>query len=116
MAKKLKRSVKPKNSMSSFTYYIPAPPSRKSGYREREFDKILTGILQSGFIIESLQTQSVGNEDGAGLFVIAVLRAPTSAIAKLDFGQDIQEKFKLAHSHSSPDIVLDDDGEFSDDL
>jgi hypothetical protein len=109
-----KRSVKsgnPKGKLSSFTYYIPAPPSRKSGYREREFDKIMTGILQVGFEIVSLQTQAVGGSDNAGLFIMAVLRAPTAKIAGHDEALDIQDRFKLAHTHSSPDIIMDEDNE-----
>jgi len=111
MAKKARTLKKAKNSFSTFTYFIPAPPARKTGYREKEFDKILTGILQSGFEIINLQTQSIATEQGAGMFVVALLKAPSSAIAKLDHNQDIHEKFQLSHSHSSPDIVLDEDDE-----
>jgi hypothetical protein len=111
MAKKAKTLKKAKSSFSTFTYFIPAPPARKTGYREKEFDKILTGILQSGFEIINLQTQSVATEQGAGMFVVALLKAASSNVAKLDLNQDIHEKFKLSHSHSSPDIVLDEDDE-----
>lgn len=115
MSKRAIRSTTTKGLKSTFTYYIPAPPNRKSGYREKEFDKIITGILSSGFIIESLQTQAVGHEGSSGLFVLIVLKAPNAKVAKLDALQDIQEKFKLSSSHSSPDIILEDD-EFSDDI
>ncbi len=107
MSTRSKKSGKAKGQLSTFTYYIPAPPSRKTGYREREFDKILTGIMQSGFEVKSLQTQSVKE----GMFVVAILKAPSNKIAQLDLGQDIQEKFKLTHQHSSPDIIMDDDEE-----
>jgi len=90
---------------STFTYFIPAPPSRKSGYREREFDKIMRGIFESGLELVSLQTQSVPT----GIFVIAVLKTTNKKIFKLDEKFDIQENFRLAHSPGSPDIILDDD-------
>ena len=92
-------------SMKTFTYFIPTPPARKSGYREKEFDKIMQGILQSGFKLLELQTQSTPN----GVFVIALLGIPNKKIAALDAELDLHEQFKLKDSHSSPDIILDDD-------
>lgn len=111
MATKQKRSTRKKSVLSTFTYYIPAPPHRKSGYREKEFDKILTGILASGFKIVSLHTQAVNS----GLYVMAVLEAQDIKVSKLDEFQDIHERFRFSETHSSPDIILEDE-EFSDDF
>lgn len=115
MAKRNKTKPSGKNKLSTFTYYIPAPPHRKSGYREKEFDKILTGILDSGFEIVSLQTQGVGNENGAGLFIIAVLRSPSVKVRDLDRDHDIQDRFRLATTHANSDIILEED-EYSDEI
>lgn len=90
---------------TTFTYFIPAPPHRKSGYREIEFDKIMQGILESGFEIETFETQSTEN----GLFIIAVLKTNQKKVFALDAKQDMHEKYKLAHTHSSPDIILDEE-------
>jgi hypothetical protein len=108
MSRRPKRLAKPKSPLSSFTYYIPSPPQRKSGYREKEFDKILTGILKSGFQIVEMKTQAVGNENGAGMFVMAILKAPNAKIGALDENQEVQDLFKLSDTHSSPDIILED--------
>ena len=89
----------------TFTYFIPAPPHRKNGYREKEFDKIMHGILQSGFELIDLKTQAMEN----GMFVLALLKVPNKKIAKIDENLDMQDKFKLRDSHSSPDIELDDE-------
>jgi hypothetical protein len=89
----------------TFTYYIPAPSHRKSGYREMEFDKIMQGILSSGFEIETLQSQ--GTEHG--LFVLVVLKTNSKKIFDMDAALDFHDKFKLSHSHSSPDIILDEE-------
>jgi hypothetical protein len=102
-------SGKSKNLIKTFTFYIPAPPHRKTGYREREFDKIMQGILTSGFELIDLQIQAVGGSDNSGLFIVTTLKARDKKAWDLDVGLDIQEKFKLAHSHSSPDIVLEDE-------
>ncbi len=104
------RSVKSGRKMyrTTFTYFIPAPPHRKTGYREREFDKIMQGILSTGFEIESLQTQATGGE-GGGLFVVAILKTNSKKVFELDLNQDLHDRFKLSHSHSSPDIILDEE-------
>jgi hypothetical protein len=107
MSNRSVKSTKKTSFLSTFTYFIPAPPHRKSGYREREFDKIMAGILQSGFELEKLETQAVET----GLYVVAVLRSRTKKIYQLDASQDLQENFKLSHSHSTPDIELDPDEE-----
>jgi hypothetical protein len=93
---------------TTFTYFIPAPPHRKSGYREIEFDKIMQGILSTGFEIESLQTQATSGESG-GLFVVALLKTKSKKIFEMDQKQDLHDRFKLTHTHSSPDIILDEE-------
>lgn len=90
---------------TSFTYFIPAPPSRKSGYREIEFDKIMRGILELGFEIENFSTESTPN----GMFVMTILRTKSKKVFEMDLAHDMQDRFKLSHSHSSPDIILDED-------
>jgi hypothetical protein len=93
---------------TTFTYFIPAPPHRKSGYREIEFDKIMQGILSSGFEVESFQAQATGGESG-GLFVVALLKTNSKKIFEMDQKQDLHARFKLTHTHSSPDIILDEE-------
>lgn len=65
----------------------------------------MRGILTSGYEIQQILTESVEG----GLFIIALLRAPTKKVALLDEQLDIQERFKLSHAHSSPDIILDEE-------
>ena len=106
-----KTSIKPKISgnkkkeFKTFTYFIPSPPHRKNGYREKEFDKIMQGILQSGFELIDLQTQGMEH----GMFVLALLKVPSAKIAKIDEHLDMHDKFKLRDSHPSSDIELDDE-------
>lgn len=106
MSTRSKTSESKKGLIKTFTFYIPAPPHRKSGYREREFDKIMQGILGSGFELLDLQTQSVGGPDNSGLFIVTILKAKDQKAFKLDLDLDIHEKYRLAHAHSSPDIEL----------
>lgn len=100
-----KSSTKSKKVFKTFTWFIPSPPARKNGYREKEFDKIMQGILQSGFELEDLQSQSMEN----GMFVLALLSVPSKKVALLDEHLDMHDKFKLRDQHFSPEIELDDE-------
>ncbi len=93
---------------TTFTYFIPAPPHRKSGYREIEFDKIMQGILSTGFEIDELRTVATGGDHG-GLFIVALLKTNSKKVFEMDKKQDLHDKFKLSHTHSSPDIILDEE-------
>lgn len=99
------RSGKKVRDLQTFTYFIPAPPNRKTGYREKEFDKIMSGILLSGFELVELKTESVSG----GMYVLALLSPLTKKAREMDANLDIQDKFKLSHQHSSPDFILDED-------
>ncbi len=105
MSTRAARSGKKPKQLKTFTYFIPAPPHRKNGYREIEFDKIMAGILQSGFELIELKTEGVE----AGVFVIALISPTNKKAAALDLNLDIQTHFKLQETHSSPDIVLEED-------
>jgi hypothetical protein len=109
MNSRIRSSNKKSLPLQTFTYFIPAPPHRKNGYREREFDKIVAGFSGSGFEILDIQSASVGTSDAAGVFIIVVVRPLNKKVQLLDTAQDLHEKYKLTHSHSSPDIVLEED-------
>lgn len=66
----------------TFSYYIPAPPARKSGYQEREFDAIMDYIQSLGFVLLDFKLQSHSGADHSGLWVITTLGAPTEEIFK----------------------------------
>ncbi len=105
MGKRSVKSVSLNKPTKSFTYFIPSPPARKNGYREREFDKILNGILQSGFEILEFRTEATET----GVFVFTLLRPSSSKVAKLDQNLDIQDNFKLENRHPSPDIEIEEE-------
>lgn len=104
MSSRSVRSIKKMYRMT-FTYFIPAPPQRKTGYREVEFDKIMRGILETGFEIDSLESVSTPT----GMFIVGVLRTNSKKVYETDLKQDLHDRFRLSHSHSSPDIILDED-------
>lgn len=94
----------------TFTYYIPAPPTRRSGYREKEFDKLMADIVDLGFSIKSLATQSHTGENSSGMWVICQLTGDErSNWNQLDNLADPlpKEKEDYHHSHqvSAPELV-----------
>ncbi len=74
-----------------FTYFIPGPPQRKSGYREKEIDCLFEQLQKAGFAITNITTQALNSSDQPGLWVIAKLFPLTKEAKKLavqDFPQD----------------------------
>jgi hypothetical protein len=64
----------------TFTYYVPAPPSRKTGYQEREFDSVVEHINSLGYEIIDLKLQSHSSDQKSGLWIICLLGAPSEII------------------------------------
>lgn len=70
--------------IQTFTYYIPAPPARKTGYREKEFDKVFYEFINKGFEILNVQTQAHTGVNSCGMWMIFTLRALTPEAEQLD--------------------------------
>jgi hypothetical protein len=64
----------------TFTYYIPAPPMRKTGYQEREFDSLTGHITSLGFDLIDFKLEAHASEAQAGLWVLCTLGAPSKEI------------------------------------
>ncbi len=60
--------------LRTFTYYIPSPPKRKTGYQEKEFDQLVAYINKENFKIENIQTQLSSNHESSGMWVVLQIR------------------------------------------
>lgn len=100
-----KKSTTPSKyyDLKTFTWYISAPPGKAGSYREKEFDHVMHGILQSGHEVIEWKLQSVGGERG-GMYAVFLL----GSLTKKAMGPmlEMHEKFGLANVHSNPDIEL----------
>jgi hypothetical protein len=85
----------------SFTFFIPTPPTRKQGYREKEFDKIFYNLVELGFHIEQVQTQA--NEQG--MWVCLIMIPTKKELLKLDL--DIHQQLGLDQTSKNNDIILE---------
>lgn len=79
--------------IQSFTFYIPAPPLRNSGYREKHFDQMFYEFINHGFKIISVNTQSHVGEKHSGMWFICVAQALTEKADQLNLS-DLYEKIE----------------------
>ena len=84
----------------TFTFYIPAPPERSTGYREREFDQILHNYLNKGHRLLDIKCQPHGE---AGIWVICTVQPTKTETRK--FLSD----FSCSDLESDKTIELDKD-------
>ncbi|MEE2670281.1 MAG: hypothetical protein VYA54_01125 [Bdellovibrionota bacterium] len=90
----------------TFTYYIPAPPVRKTGYHEKEFDIITKHILEMGFELLDIKMQSHSTHEASGVWVVCLLGTNDSAIAERKIEIDFTQ---IANGSSSTEHPMDPD-------
>ena len=75
MITKLKRILFPKRyKIQTFTYYIPSPPERDSGYREKQFDKVFFDFINQDLEIISINTVPNTGPNSSGMWFVATVR------------------------------------------
>lgn len=104
-----KKSTKPSQywDRKTFTWFIPAPPAKGKGHREKEFDKIMHGILQSGHEIIDWKTQSAGASGVYAIFLLGSTRK--EAVGAL---LDLHERFALDDNAPDGEIEFTDDNDY----
>ncbi len=87
--------------MQSFTYFIPSPPARSTGYREKHFDKIFYEFINRGYEVKSLTTQASTGDKHSGMWVICLVQATCKEAELLNLNEIFSEQFKAPSSSSS---------------
>lgn len=64
-------------SKKTFTYYLPSPPDRKTGYQEKEFDRITSYLMGKNFDILDFKMQACANDKSSGVWIMCILGAKT---------------------------------------
>jgi hypothetical protein len=82
----IKNIFRPVNNfkIQSFTFYIPSPPERSTGYREKHFDKLFYQFINRGFEIISVNTESSSGTNQSGMWIICLVRALNEEANKLN--------------------------------
>ncbi|MDO9182999.1 MAG: hypothetical protein Q7U04_11355 [Bacteriovorax sp.] len=72
--------------IQSFTFFIPSPPTRATGYREKQFDKIFYEFINKGYRILNFTTQASTGEKQSGMWIILIVQAtnPNAQALNLD--------------------------------
>lgn len=95
----------------TFTYYLPAPPARKSGYQEREFDTLTNYLHSLGFELIDIKIQAHSSKDQAGLWLICILGAKTKKVFETtidyDYAREATNFSQDHHIPQDPDIIHD---------
>ena len=80
--------------IQSFTYFIPSPPLRSTGYREKHFDKLFYTYINKGYKILSVNTQSISGEKCSGMWVVFIVQAKNKEAENLDLQLELNEIIK----------------------
>lgn len=75
--------------IQTFTYYIPAPPARKTGYREREFDSLFYEFINRGYKVLSFQAVPHTGVNQCGMWLVFVVESTNAAAAPLVLDPDL---------------------------
>lgn len=97
----------PYYAVKSFSYFLPAPPKRNSGYQEKEFDRVIDHLNELGFELIDMKTQSHNGTESAGIWIFCKVGALTKAAAKIQINIDYQEIAGISGKNIplDPDIV-----------
>lgn len=93
---------KNKGKVHSFTYFIPAPPKRQHGYREKQFDKVFFEFVNQGYEILSVHTQALSGSGQPGMWVLITARGGPN-----DSG--ISEESLWPFEAGSDEVILEGD-------
>lgn len=89
MIKFIKNIFNPTNNfkIQSFTFFIPSPPTRSTGYREKQFDKLFFEFINLGYEIISISTESSSGINQSGMWIICIVRALNSKANNLNLDE-----------------------------
>ena len=93
----LKTLLRPEKDykIQSFTYFIPSPPARSSGYREKQFDKLFYEFINRGYKILNFETQaSSAGEKHSGMWVLFVVQATNAEAEALNLNEILHDEVK----------------------
>jgi hypothetical protein len=90
----------------SFTYFLPAPPERNTGYQEKEFDQIISFLANKGYEILDFHTQSISYGESnhcAGIWIVCLLGCKSEKL----FNDEINIDYTDVSAQNKNSIQLD---------
>lgn len=92
--------------IQSFTYFIPSPPPRSSGYREKQFDKVFYEFINRGYRILNFSTQASNGEKHSGMWVILIVQATHAKAEALNLDELMNESL-ISKAQDSGKAAID---------
>ncbi len=83
-----------RSQFQTFTYFIPCPPARKTSYREKKFDRIMSQVLNRGYKIINFKTQHINREEMSGMWIVFVLKSRIGTPSLNDILSSIEKEPK----------------------
>lgn len=81
--------------MQSFTFFLPAPPPRATGYREKNFDKLFFEFINRGYKIINFTTQATtSGEKHSGMWIVCLVQATNPEAEKLNLDDMFMDQLK----------------------
>ena len=93
----------------TFTYFIPAPPSRKTGYQEKEFDSMTEYLLGKNFDLIDIKMESYSQSNSAGVWMICILGAKTQEAANMNLEIDYAQVVQGQEQYIETDPLIEHD-------
>ncbi len=97
--------------IQSFTFYIPSPPPRSNGYREKQFDKLFYEFINKGYKIIHFNTQASTGEKHSGMWLVFIVQALNKEAEALNLEEFFHDSLKNKESHEIIDGLYYIDGD-----
>lgn len=97
------------HAIRTFTYFIPAPPNRKTGYQEKEFDQISDHIRGKNFDIIDIKMEAFANSSAAGVWIVCLLGAKSSEAASMNLEFEYSEVASQKEQYIHTDPLIEHD-------
>jgi len=97
----IKLGLKKAHKIQSFTFYIPSPPQRSTGYREKQFDKLFYEFINRGYKILNVTSQSSSGGNQSGMWIIFIVQATSAEAELLNFDES---NIDVTKSETGPTI------------
>jgi hypothetical protein len=97
------------HAIRTFTYYVPAPPNRKTGYQEKEFDQISDHLVEKNFDIMDIKMEAFASATTAGMWIICILGAKTKDAASMSLEIEYSDIAALKEQYIHTDPLIEHD-------
>ena len=94
--------LKKNYKIQSFTFFVPSPPPRSTGYREKQFDKVFYEFINRGYRILNFSTQLSSGEKQSGMWIVAVVQALNEDADQLNLEESFADAFQNTAGVNGP--------------